>query len=304
MQVFLDRSDLRAWFAIIVNWGIVALAFTLVALWPNPLSILVSLMLLGGRQLGCGALMHECGHGSMFKSKALNRWVGDWLCAGPVMYRLDYYMNRHLEHHRRIGSTEDPDLPRYQHYPVSIASFKRKLVRDLTGRTTFNFLRITLAANGVMGVDDNGNQRFYFLRLVSRFHAAIISNLVLFLILLLSGVPELYLLWLAAFFSFYMVFTRIRNLAEHAVVPELFDDDPLNNTRTTIARWWERLTVAPNSVNYHLEHHLVPSVPKYRLAAFHQALKSKGLLQTADIAVGYGEVIRKLITNPEVKAAA
>jgi fatty acid desaturase len=111
-------------------------------------------------------------------------------------------------------------------------------------------------------------------------------------------------LWLTAFFTFYMVFVRIRNLAEHAVVPELFDDDPLNNTRTTLARWWERLTVAPNSVNYHLEHHLVPSVPKYRLSEFHQVLKSKGLLENADIAAGYGKVIRKLIADPQAQAAS
>ncbi|MAC71727.1 MAG: hypothetical protein CMP84_16195 [Gammaproteobacteria bacterium] len=63
-----------------------------------------------------------------------------------------------------------------------------------------------------------------------------------------------------------MLFSRIRNLAEHAAVPDLTDSDPLLNSRTTLASWWERLTFAPNSINYHLEHNLLPAVPKYRLA--------------------------------------
>jgi fatty acid desaturase len=69
------------------------------------------------------------------------------------------------------------------------------------------------------------------------------------------------------------------------------------HTRTTLASWWERLTFAPNSVNYHLEHPLLPSVPKYRLAKFHQALKRKGLLDLAEIATGYVAVTRRFITQ-------
>ncbi|MDA1369643.1 MAG: fatty acid desaturase family protein [Proteobacteria bacterium] len=304
MQAFSQRSDMQAWLAIVVNWGIVAAAFYLVAVWPNPLTILVSLLLIGGRQLGFGALMHECGHNSLFKSRALNQWVGKWLAAGPVLYRIDDYMSNHLEHHRKIGTLEDPDLGRYQHYPVSKAALRRKFWRDLTGRTTLGFLRFTLTKNAVIRIDDGGSKRFDFVQLLRRFHAAIISNLVMIAVLWASTVPQLYLLWIVAYFSFYMLFSRLRNLAEHAVVPNLFDEDPLNNTRTTLPRWWERLTVAPNSVNYHLEHHLFPSIPKYRLAAFHCALHHKGLLDRADIASGYGEVVRRLIDEPELPAVA
>jgi fatty acid desaturase len=96
-----------------------------------------------------------------------------------------------------------------------------------------------------------------------------------------------------------MVFSRIRNLAEHAAVPDLLNDDPLMNTRTTIPSWWERLTVAPNSVCYHLEHHLVPSVPKYRLAGFHRALRKRGVLDSADISIGYVQLVRRLIKEPK-----
>jgi len=65
------RSNAHAWSAFLVSWGIIVFAFWLVAIWPNPITVLAAMMLLGGRQLGLAALMHECGHGSLFESRAL-----------------------------------------------------------------------------------------------------------------------------------------------------------------------------------------------------------------------------------------
>ena len=294
MEAFTGRSDAHAWLAFLVNWGIVAVAMGLVAVWLNPLSILLALLLIGGRQLGFGALMHECGHGTLFRSRHLNQFMGKWFAAGPVFYRLDEYMEHHLEHHRKIGTEQDPDLSRYQRYPVPAAVLRRKIWRDLTGQTTLGFLRFTLMKNKVIAVGEQGKKHFDPGQLLRHFHAALLSNLLLLALLAAFGVPWLYLLWLGSYFSTYMVFSRIRNLAEHAAVPELFSEDPIMNTRTTLASWWERLTFAPNCVNYHLEHHLVPAIPKYRLAAFHAALGRKGLLENADITRGYWAVVKKL----------
>ena len=73
-----------------------------------------------------------------------------------------------------------------------------------------------------------------------------------------------------------MVITRIRNIAEHAVVPD--SDDPLRNTRTTRAGFIERLFVAPYYVNYHLEHHLLFYVPCYNLPRVHRILSRGPML--------------------------
>jgi hypothetical protein len=40
-------------------------------------------------------------------------------------------------------------------------------------------------------------------------------------------------------------------------VPKLLDTRPRKHARTMAVSWWERLTVAPNDVNFHLEHHLL-----------------------------------------------
>jgi len=52
-------------------------------------------------------------------------------------------------------------------------------------------------------------------------------------------------------------------VAEHGMVPDRFD--AVRNTRTTLVGPLQRLFLAPNRVNYHLEHHLLMRVPHYRL---------------------------------------
>ena len=81
------------------------------------------------------------------------------------------------------------------------------------------------------------------------------------------------LLWLVPLVTWMMVITRIRNIAEHAVVPD--SNDPLRNTRTTRANFLERLFIAPYYVNYHLEHHLLFYVPCYNLPRVHRILSAE-----------------------------
>ena len=85
-----------------------------------------------------------------------------------------------------------------------------------------------------------------------------------------------------------MVITRIRNIAEHAVVGEA--DDPLRNTRTTLANWLERAFMAPYFVNYHLEHHLFYYVPCYNLPKLHRILRDGPHGPGMEIAQGYADV--------------
>jgi fatty acid desaturase len=84
---------------------------------------------------------------------------------------------------------------------------------------------------------------------------------------------------------------RIRSIAEHAMIDD--PADPLKNTRTTIARWWERLLVAPNCVNFHLEHHLAMTVPHYRLHRMHRMLIERGVLADACVTRGYLAVLAR-----------
>ena len=115
--------------------------------------------------------------------------------------------------------------------------------------------------------------------------------------LALLGHAELYLLWVGAWFTTNTLVTRIRSIAEHALTPDA--PEPRGRTRTTLARWWERLLIAPNRVNYHLEHHLVMTVPHYRLPALHRLLVERGVLEDACIERGYWRVLARAASKPE-----
>ena len=112
---------------------------------------------------------------------------------------------------------------------------------------------------------------------------------------ILAGKPWMYLLWIGSMLTTAMLAARVRSIAEHAVTPD--HTDPFNNTRTTYARWWERLLFAPHHVNYHLEHHLLMTVPPYNLAKMHRILKDKGALQNACVVDNYGDVLKLAIAG-------
>jgi fatty acid desaturase len=55
--------------------------------------------------------------------------------------------------------------------------------------------------------------------------------------------------------------------------------------------------LAPNNVNFHVEHHLMPSVPCWRLPALHRLLVERGFYadHPKAIAGGYLDVIRRAV---------
>ena len=79
--------------------------------------------------------------------------------------------------------------------------------------------------------------------------------------------------------------------------------DPLRQTRTTLAPAWLRFLVAPHNVNYHLEHHLFMSVPQYRLPDAHRMLRDAGILDRAEVASGYREVLQRAMSKPQATTA-
>jgi fatty acid desaturase len=287
---FTQRSDALGWWMVISNWAIIALTFSVIAVWTNPITLLLGALLLAGRQLGLAVLMHEAGHKTLFKTDQLNRMVGQWLCAYPVLGDCLAYGSSHRIHHRTAGTPDDPDLPNYQSYPVTKASFLRKLNRDFSGQTGIKLLAATLVSS----------RRNMMLREGEQTNAAIqglVVNALLFLTLAGFGVGELYFLWVIAYVFIYPAFARIRQVAEHGAVPNLFNTDPRLNTRTTLPRWYERPFISPNFVNYHLEHHLLASVPCYRLPRLHRRLKARGFYDghQAAIAKGYWDVITRAV---------
>src|ERR1700749_3015505 len=130
-----SRSSLRGLWLVAHAWGTIAAAIALVSLWPNPLTWLIAVMVIGTRQLGLAILMHEAAHGGLHINKAINEWIGQWLCAVPVGADLASYRSYHLQHHKFPQQPEDPDLSLSAPFPITRESYTRKAIRDLTGQT-------------------------------------------------------------------------------------------------------------------------------------------------------------------------
>lgn len=295
IQELVHVESWRGWLSIGIDWAVIAAAFALVAAWPNPLTVLAAFFLIGARQLGLAVLMHEASHRTLLADKRWNDFAGNWLCAYPIWTDLHAYRPYHLQHHAKNWTQDDPDIGLVLPFPIMRGSLRRKIWRDLSGQTGRKFLRGAWKRSIARWRAGDANGRRAFVGFA-------VTNALLFALLAATGHAWLYAIWAGAWLTTHTLVTRIRAIAEHAMIPD--PSDPLRNTRTTIPAWWERLLIAPNRVNYHLEHHLLMTVPHYKLPRLHRLLGERGLLDGACITHGYADVLRRAASKPEVSGSS
>jgi fatty acid desaturase len=288
------RSDVMGLALVLHAWAIIFAAMALFAVWPNPLTFLLAVMLIGSRQLGLAILMHDAAHKALARTFWLNEVLGSWACGAAVAADLYAYRPYHLKHHRYTQQAEDPDLVLSAPFPVTRASLARKLLRDLSGQTGFKQRRAQLrAALGTPGAPLNARVQTF----AAKLGRPLIVNGLLFAGLCALGFWWLYpALWLVPLLTWYMAVTRVRNIAEHALVPD--NDDAFRNARTTLAAPLVALFLAPYWVNYHVEHHLLMWVPCYNLTKLHRLLRQKGYLLRLEIQPSYWRVLEMAAAKP------
>lgn len=292
---FQTRSFWRGPLLVLHCWGVIALALAAGAVWPILIPLCVAII--GTRQLGLAILMHEAAHGGLSPNARLNDFLGHWLCAVPVGASLALYRPYHLSHHKYAQQAEDPDRVLSAPFPVSRASLRRKILRDLTGQTFFK-QRVLFAFKAFASPRDEDLAEGAVVtgRSVAPF---LLVNAALLLGALLAGVWWAYFaLWLLPLATWFPMVTRLRNIAEHACV-EGSSTDPFRAARTTRASWWERVFIAPYWVNFHAEHHLFMFCSASLLPRLHKALVAKGYGDRMEIAPGYLSVLREASSRGE-----
>ncbi|MEZ5004627.1 MAG: fatty acid desaturase family protein [Chitinophagales bacterium] len=295
----MQKSDAKATWEIVKIWFWIILAFVMVGLWPNVVTVILALIIIGAKQLGCAIIMHDTSHYSLFKSRKLNDIIGNWFGAYPIIHNVEQYRPYHLQHHKATGTDDDPDLNLTKGYPTTKASLARKFGRDLSGITgvkgNFGVMMMHLGywkyslGNKIEKIvkEERGitwKNGFRNLR------GPLAANLIMLAICWAFGKPLLYLLWPAAYLTTYLLILRVRSMAEHSMVADR--RDPLQNSRTIHANWLERFLFAPLDVNYHLEHHLLFTIPSYNFKAMHKKLWERGLFEKANYSNGYWNIIK------------
>jgi fatty acid desaturase len=287
------RDELRripswrnAWavaFVWIQTLGIVALAVW----WGNPIGYALAFLLMGRAHAQLASLMHESAHRLLFADRRVNDAVGRWLCGYPIFTSTDAYRRVHMAHHRHEFGPDEPDIPLYADYPISAASFRRKLVRDATGRTGYRLFRDQ--ARGFRSPEPRVRHTLWKILLV---------QLVLLGAAVAVGRWWLYpLLWVLPYLTVWRVINRLRSIAEHGGMDE--SPDRRATTHTVHQRPLARTFLVPYRIGWHLAHHVDAGVPMRALPRYHRALVEAGYVTDALEYRSYPALWRALRTSDD-----
>jgi fatty acid desaturase len=237
--------------------------------WANPIGYVVAFLLMGRTQAQLASLMHEAAHRLLFANRRANDFVGRWLLGYPGFTSTDAYRRVHMAHHRQEFGPDEPDIPLYAGYPISGASFRRKLVRDATGRTGIRLFREQFT--GVRSADR---------RVRTTLAKILFVQAVLFAGAIAGGVWWVYpVFWVAPYLTVWRVINRLRSIAEHGGMDA--STDRRATTHTVRQSWWARSVLVPFHIGWHLAHHVDAGVSMRRLPEYHQALCESGYVTPA-----------------------
>lgn len=213
---------------------------------------------------GYAGIGHELLHGRVFSSKSLNMslyYAASFLVwSNPVFFR-----NSHFHHHHETFSDSDTEARGVQNWrsldiffylTLDIASMFRRLCYSLVNSFGFSYMN------------------YRFMRLPRAHQIAATMNLVFQI--LIQWIIYLYAndlfynaLWLILPFTAQLI-NRLLAKSQHIGLSEYHELGPLSHSRSI--RIPRLLSFLYAGMNYHAEHHLVPSMPYYSLPKFSRHL--------------------------------
>ena len=252
-------------FWMLFDWIIIALAIAISTWASNPFVYVLAVLVIAGRMHGFAVIVHEFAHYRFMKNKTTSDWIGDIVLAWPIFGTIDTYRQNHLAHHRHTNTEDDPDWTIKLHteeftFPQTRVKAFLNFLGYLTLKSTFRDFRSAYAR---IGGASNYSTTYKLLRLA--FYLAAAGLITWFGVWL-----EFLLYWFVPYLTVFFFLLYIRSVAEH--FGSMDYEEELGSTRHVDPYFWERWFFCPHNVNYHLDHHLFPSVPFYNLPALHEKL--------------------------------
>jgi fatty acid desaturase len=271
-------------------------AITVAAAWAQILAIIggavwidrwwvwpIAVVLMGRSFALLGILGHEAAHRLLFARRGVNDFAGRWLLSYPGFVPYDLYRRSHMAHHRDELGPDEPDTGLYAGYPITRASFRRKLTRDALGNSGWKNLKVLLRAAG---------------RPSSRGVALPILGVqaVIFLAFWAAGWPQLYLvLWLLPWMTSWRVINRLRAIAEHGGMTR--SADKRQTTHNVRQHWSARFWMVPYNTGWHLAHHVDAGIPWRQLPRLQRELDAAGWVPDAITWPSYTALWRALASG-------
>lgn len=261
------RRPGRAALAIARQWAVILAAAAGAVYWDRWYGYPLAIVVIATRQHALAVLMHDGAHRLLFADRRVNDLVSDLLLAFPLFISTTLYRRHHLEHHRYLNTDRDPDYD-----PTAIDNTTRDWIRLFAAdAVALNIVKTvgTLDQFSLLPVL-RGDRTVA--RAMGRARCALFLGGLgaLAVVLVATGwwLPYL-LLWIVPMITALSMILRLRDMAEHVGCAE---DAGIGGTRSVLAGALERALFSPCRINYHLAHHLYPSVPCYNLADLHRRL--------------------------------
>lgn len=236
-------------------------------------------LLVAGSLHGISLFTHEAVHGTLARRRGLNALLGA-ACAIPVLQNFSAYRVLHLRHHRDLGGHDDPD--HYANYTRwSWMVFLMNWLRLLVGYPVY------ITAIPLLGFKHGTwrDRRGILLEIAA---TLLLCGLLAYWLpagLLLHG-------WLIPMvFINFMV--NVRGMSQHTLLPEA--DDEIRGTRSILTGPVVAFFMC--NENYHLEHHLYPGVPWYRLPQVHAALRQELVARGAPYIGSYSAFVKEFVIH-------
>lgn len=256
-------------------------------IWWHPVTIVLAIVVISAGQHALAVLSHEAGHYRMFGTRWLNDVVG--VFSGMLIgVSNGCYRVVHRLHHNHLYQANDPDLPLMAGYPRGKAYLWKKLAKDMLGLTAHKnyayFFGVPEASDELdekMRPLNDTSPRLRRAALRERWFVAAFHIAVPIVAFSTGWGVEYLVLWVLPLVTIFQMLLRLRAVMEHGAPQDM--SSPITASRTNFAPWWLNWWLFPLNVNYHIEHHLYPSIPHYRLAECHRMLKQEGILEGAQV---------------------
>jgi len=257
----LSAKDPRVSMAKVAAYFVLIVAFcALYALTDNSLVRASCVIMLGLVYAHGVELQHEALHGNLFRRPVVNRVVG-FLTGAPMLVSFTQYRAYHLHHHRCVGTSNDEEL--FDYTARSLRNPLSVFVR------MWNLIKIPAFLVTFLGMlqGDYPDK----VRPTERRSLLVECSLLFAMLALALGSPfflgdHLLMLWIVPWLAIAEPLHFLVEVPEH-IGCDRRDRSILKNTRSyTTNPCWAYLT---NFNNFHIEHHLFPTVPAHRLGVLH-----------------------------------
>ncbi len=276
------------WLEVALLLGAVNLLPRLPLAWSIPAGI-VLVLLLGLRMNAFGVILHEGSHGLLAASRSLNDKICNWGIAFWTINSVEEYRPTHRLHHRYLGQESDPDRVFYL-VPSRRGALTGLLLQDLFGITAFR-----RATGRISGTSQASGAPASLLTKPQLLLGKVITQLIIlgqFVLFqgLMRGIVFYVVFWLVPIVCMYPMILRLKTITEH-FDPGLREANTVHWIARTSAAGWVQNHLVGARMEYHFEHHVLPTIPYRGLKKLHEHLDDTDLFDRHGEVISHGYVL-------------